>query len=153
MINTISKKHMLNNILRTVSENHAVAWKKDNDYLYFDLQAHIQDSNRIVRLPNNSLAIYNASVNDTSNNYECIIFRQPNNIMITHRVLIDPERPPQPAVPPQPMVPPQHSHKGIRVVPSKWIEVNQGQSVRLGCETDMQPPPEIKWFIEVKHSL
>lgn len=127
-----------------ISENYAVAWMKDDKYLYVESQAHIEDYKRIVRMPDNSLVIYNASVEDSSNNYKCSILRKPDPIDLTHRLLV--EGPHQESAPP-----PQHSHKGIiRVIPSKRVEVNQGHNIRLGCETNIQPPPEIKWFIEVK---
>lgn len=115
---------------------------KDSEYLYFGVQPYTEDNKRIVKLPNNSLVIYNASVNDTSNNYKCIILGG-NNAMVTHRLLVDSEK----------THPPQHSHKGIiHVTPSKRVDVNQGHSIRLGCETDIHPSPEIKWFIEVTRS-
>ncbi|KAM0735086.1 Neurotrimin [Formica fusca] len=130
------------------TDNYVVAWIKDNKLLYFETQPQIEDSKRIVRLPNNSLAIYNASVSDSSNDYTCSILRQPDSINLTHRLLVDPVGThQQPTASP----PPQHSHKGIiRVIPSRRVEVTQGYPIRLGCETDTQPPPEIKWFIENK---
>ncbi|EZA50343.1 Lachesin [Ooceraea biroi] len=126
------------------AENYAITWTKDGEYLYFGGQPYISDK-RIVNLPNNSLVIHNASVNDTSNDYKCTVLAE-NNLVITHRLLVDPapEKTHQQSVP-------QHSHKGIiRVMPSRRVDVIQGHSVRLGCETDIQPPPEIKWFIENK---
>lgn len=117
---------------------------KDDKYLYVESQTHTEDYKRIVRLPDNSLVIYNTSAGDSSNHYKCSILRKPDPIDLIHRLLVD-ERPQEPAPPPQ------HSHKGIiRVLPSRRVEVNQGHNIRLGCETDIQPPPEIKWFIEVK---
>lgn len=136
---------------RTVTENHAVTWMKEKTLLYFEKQPQIKPdlSKRIVLLPNNSLAIYNATVDDSSDDYKCNILRQPENIYITHRLRVDPERTHQPSAA---SPPPQHSHKGIiRVIPSRRMDVNQGQTITFGCETDMQPPPEIKWFIEVKY--
>lgn len=129
---------------RIISDNYVVAWLKDDKYLYFESQTYTEDDKRIVRLPNNSLVIYNATVEDSSNNYKCSILQNPHSIDLTHRVLVDEN-------PRQESTPPQHSHKGIiRVRPSKKVEVNQGHNITLGCETDIQPPPEIKWFIEVK---
>lgn len=136
---------------RTVTENYAVTWTKDNKMLYFETQPHIKEDlmKRIVLLPNNSLAIYNATVSDSSDDYKCNILRKPENINLTHRLRVDPERTHQQSAA---SPPPQHSHKGIiRVIPSRRIEVNQGQTITFGCETDTQPPPEIKWFIEVKY--
>ncbi|KAL6439135.1 hypothetical protein ACFW04_003829 [Cataglyphis niger] len=130
------------------AENYVVAWIKDNKMLYFEMQPQIEDSKRIVRLPNNSLVIYNASENDSSDNYTCSILWQPHSVNLTHRLLVDPIRTHQ-----QPMASPspQHSHKSIiRVIPARRVEVNQGVSLTLGCETDILPPPEIKWFIETK---
>lgn len=124
------------------SENYVVAWMKDDKYLYVESQTHTDDYKRIVRLPDNTLVIYNASVQDSSNNYKCSILRKPDPIDLVHRLLVEEglvQGPP----------PPQHSHKGIiRVIPSRRVEVNQGHNIKLGCETDMQL--EIKWFIEVK---
>ncbi|XP_012527612.1 neurotrimin isoform X2 [Monomorium pharaonis] len=125
------------------TENYAVAWQKDGKYLYVESEPHTEDK-RIIRLPDNTLIIYNASVEDTSNNYKCSILRKPDSIDLTHRLLVD-ERAHQESSPPQ------HSHKGIiRVLPGRRVEVNEGHAVKLGCETDIQPPPEIKWFIENK---
>jgi len=119
---------------------------KDNTYLYIETETHVVNDKRIVRFPNNSLVIYNASVEDSSNNYKCSILRKPDPIELIHRLLVD-ERPHEEST----ISPPQHSHKGIiRVIPSKRVEVNQGHTIKLGCETDIQPPPEIKWFIEVR---
>ncbi|XP_025158571.1 neurotrimin isoform X3 [Harpegnathos saltator] len=140
------------------AESYATAWMKDKEYLYVEADPHTQDS-RIVRLPNNTLMIYNASVNDSSNNYQCIIIHK-QNIVLTHRLRVDPKSaattPPQPAPPrytttPKPVIPSQHSHRSlIRVTPMKKIEANPGQSITFGCETNIQPPPEIKWFVESK---
>lgn len=122
---------------------------KDNKMLYFETQPQIEDSKRIVRLPNNSLAIYNAMVSDSSNDYKCSILRKTDSIKLTHRLLVDPERSHQQSTA---SPPPQHSHKGIiRVIPSRRIDVIQGDTIKFGCETDTQPPPEIKWFIEVNY--
>ncbi|XP_014471498.1 PREDICTED: limbic system-associated membrane protein-like isoform X2 [Dinoponera quadriceps] len=162
------------------AEKHAVAWMKDKEYLYVDSDSYTSDSKRIIRLPNNTLVIYNATISDSSDNYECIIVRK-QNIVLTHRLRVDPKGPQSVAVPPQPIAPqqpvtsqqpatpqqpvapqqstvpsepvgpPQHSHRTlIRVMPKKRIDVNQGLSVTFGCETNMQPPPEIKWFVENK---
>lgn len=126
------------------TDNYVVAWLKDDKYLYFESQTYTEDDKRIVRLPNNSLVIYNATVEDSSNNYKCSILQNPHSIDLTHRLLVDEN-------PRQESTPPQYSHKGIiRVKPSKKVEVNQGHNITLGCETDIQPPPEIKWFIENK---
>lgn len=135
---------------------------KDKEYLYVDSEAHTEDSDRIVRLPNNTLIIYNASLDDSSNNYQCIILLK-EHIVLTHRLRVEPKgrsiaipqqpvAPQQSTVPPQPAVSPQHSHRGlIRVTPKRRIEVNQGHNITFGCETSIQPPPEIKWFVEVQH--
>ncbi|KYN20034.1 Neurotrimin, partial [Trachymyrmex cornetzi] len=126
------------------TDNYVVVWLKDDKYLYFESQKYTEDDKRIVRLPNNSLVIYNATVEDSSNNYKCSILQNPHSIDLTHRLLVDEN-------PRQESTPPQYSHKGIiRVRPSKKVEVNQGHNITLGCETDIQPPPEIKWFIENK---
>ncbi|KYM93929.1 Opioid-binding protein/cell adhesion molecule like protein [Cyphomyrmex costatus] len=126
------------------TDNYVVAWLKDDKYLYFESQTYTEDDKRIVRLPNNSLVIYNATVEDSSDNYKCSILRNPDPIDLTHRLRVDEN-------PRQESAPPQHSLKGIiRVKPSKKVEVKQGHSITLGCETDIQPPPEIKWFIENK---
>ncbi|KAL6265257.1 hypothetical protein P5V15_002038 [Pogonomyrmex californicus] len=133
------------------TENYAVAWMKDGKYLYVEGEPHIEDFKRIVRLPNNTLMIKNASVEDSSNDYKCSILRNPDPIVLTHRLLIDPKRTHQQPIASSTSSPPQHSHKGIlRVIPSRRVEVNESYSVMLGCETDIQPSPEIKWFIENK---
>lgn len=123
---------------------------KDNKILYFESQPQIEDPNRIVRLTNNSLIIYNVTVNDSSNEYKCSILRTPDSINLIHRLwVVEPEKIHQQSTA---LPPPQHSHKGIiRVIPSRRIDVTQGNTIKFGCETDMQPPPEIKWFIEVNY--
>jgi len=127
--------------LRFVPENYAITWTKDNEYLYFGGQPYIADNKRIVKLSNNSLMIYNASVNDTSDNYKCSVLGESNDhVMVIHRLLVDPEKTPS-----------QNSHKSvIHVSPSRRVEVNQGKSISLSCWTSIEPQPEIKWFIEVK---
>lgn len=135
---------------RIISENYVVAWLKDEKYLYVESQAHTEDYKRIVRLSNNSLIIYNASVEDSSNNYKCSILRKPDPIDLIHRLLVEPAIVEGSHQLSTPSSPPQHSYKRIRVIPSRRIETYEGQTIRLGCETDIQPPPEIKWFIEVK---
>ncbi|XP_012220072.1 neurotrimin-like [Linepithema humile] len=117
------------------SEDYAIIWSRDNEYLYVESQPQISDHKRVVRLPNNSLAIYNATVNDSSNNYKCSIrLGNSDTVDVIHRVLVDPVD--------------KKPHGIIRVVPESRIKVKQGDSVRLGCETDIHPQLEIKWFIE-----
>ncbi|EFN68854.1 Neurotrimin [Camponotus floridanus] len=130
-------------------ENYAFTWSKDDKILYFETLSHIKESNRIVLLPNNSLAIYNATVSDSSDDYKCNILRQPESIHLTHRLRVDPERTHQQSAT---SPPPQHSHKGIiRVIPpSRLINAKQGDTIQFGCETDTQPPLEIKWFFMSK---
>lgn len=127
------------------TENYAIAWMKDDKYLYFGSQAQIEDDKRIERRSDNSLVIHNVTVEDSSENYKCTILRNPDPIDLIHRLQV--ERPQQGSA----ISPPQHSHKGIiRVIPSKKLEVNEGESIQLGCETNIQPSPEIKWFKENK---
>lgn len=95
------------------------------------------DNQRIVRLPNNTLVIYNATTNDTSDDYECSILNKPP-ITIKHRVTVVSEPPPaSPA-------------SLIHVVPSKKVVVKAGENVTLGCETTINSTSEIKWYHEVK---
>lgn len=124
------------------AENFAITWKKDDAFLYYDANPMNADQ-RVVRLPNNTLVIYNATTNDTSDNYECSILYKPV-ITIKHRVLVDSGRPP---VPPSPV--PSHKQPLIHVTPGKRVEVSAGENITLGCETRMQPAPEIKWYHEV----
>ena len=116
------------------TENFAVTWKRNDENLYSDNTAMTADSTRIVRLPNNTLVIHNATSNDTSDHYECSILKNPP-ITITHRVLVDDRAP----APHRPI---------IRVIPKKKVELTAGESVTLGCETRIQPPPETKWYHE-----
>lgn len=147
----------------SVSESFAVAWMRDKNYLYFDAVLQVPELKRIVLLPNNTLVIHNATTDDSSNNYQCIILKANQNIVLTHRLRVDPKGshsaagPQQPMTPPPstmssgPTIPPQHSHRiYVKTIPKKKIEVNQGQSITFGCETNIQPSPEIKWFIEVR---
>ncbi|XP_054000315.1 neurotrimin-like [Hylaeus anthracinus] len=114
-------------------ENVAVTWKRNNETLYLDSIAMTQDNKRITRFPNNTLVIYPATVNDTSDNYECSILQEPP-ITIKYRVLVDDKS----QIPSEPL---------IRVTPAKKVQVKVGDSVTLGCETS-QHPPQIKWFHE-----
>lgn len=102
---------------------------------------------RIVRLPNNTLVIYNATANDTSDDYECSILNNPP-VTIKHRLTVVSELPPA-----SPALPPTEQYKPpslIRVIPAKKVEVNAGENVTLGCETRIQSTPEIKWYHEVR---
>lgn len=104
------------------------------------------DNQRIVRLPNNTLVIYNATANDTSDDYECSILYNPP-ITIKHRLTVVSE--PAPA---SPALPPTEQYKPpllIRVIPAKKVEVNAGENVTLGCETRIQSTHTIKWYHEV----
>ncbi|XP_076619696.1 opioid-binding protein/cell adhesion molecule homolog [Colletes latitarsis] len=118
------------------ADNFAVTWKRNDETLYLDSIAMTVDSERIVRLPNNTLVIHNVTTNDTSEDYECSILQKSSTVTIKHRVLV--EDAPAPA-PHKPL---------IRVIPRKRVEVNAGESVTLGCETRIQPTPQIKWYRE-----
>ncbi|KAK1131608.1 hypothetical protein K0M31_017900 [Melipona bicolor] len=126
------------------ADRFTVTWKKDNEYIYYDSNAMKPDNQRIVRLPNNTLVIYNATINDTSDDYECSILNKPP-ITIKHRVMVVSE--PYPA---SPALPPTEQYKPslIRVIPARKVEVNAGENVTLGCETKTQWTPEIKWYHE-----
>lgn len=125
---------------KSVLDTRSVTWKKGNEILYSDEVAYTAEPTRIVRYPNNTLVIYNVRFNDASDNYMCTILEKNNNIMITHRLVVT-----------------KHSnHKSlnrgiIRVTPSRKVEVKEGESLTLGCETPRQT--EIKWFFKVKASL
>ncbi|XP_076236984.1 lachesin [Calliopsis andreniformis] len=116
------------------AESYAVTWKRDDENLYYDSTAMTEDSNRIIRLANNTLVIYNATSNDTSDNYECSILKKPP-VTIKHRVLVDDRAPPP--------------HKTlIHVHPGKRVEVSAGENITLSCYTSIHPTPEIKWYHE-----
>lgn len=160
------KSNHLENIGNIFSDNFAVTWKKDDNFMYH------QVGKRIVILPNNTLVIHDANVNDTSDDYECSIMHPKKTITIKHRVQVVSQVPPtqrvdvtseRPQVLPtvtqrtdaaseRPQVPPSIHHKQseIRVTPGKRVEVNAGDNVTLGCETRIQPTPEIKWYHEVR---
>ncbi|CAK9804137.1 Opioid-binding protein/cell adhesion molecule homolog [Anthophora quadrimaculata] len=123
------------------TENTAVTWQKDDEFLYYDTNPMKVDD-RIVRLPDNTLVIHNATTNDTSNNYKCSILIIPP-VTIKHRVLVDSVRTPVQPSPTQP-----HKVPLIRVTPGKKVEVNAGENLTLGCETRIQPISEIKWYHE-----
>lgn len=150
--------------VRNVSDNFAVTWKKDDNFMY-------PEGDRIIILPNNTLVIHDANVKDTSDDYECSIMHPKKTITIKHRVQVVSQVPQRvqdvtserPQVSPtatqrmenaaseRPQVPPSTHHKQseIRVIPGKRVEVNVGDNVTLGCETRIQPTPEIKWYHEV----
>lgn len=160
------KSNHLENIGNIFSDNFAVTWKKDDNFMYH------QVGKRIVILPNNTLVIHDANVNDTSDDYECSIMHPKKTITIKHRVQVVSQVLPtqrvdvtseRPQVLPtvtqrtdaaseRPQVPPSIHHKQseIRVTPGKRVEVNAGDNVTLGCETRIQPTPEIKWYHEVR---
>lgn len=120
-------------------------WKKDDEFLYYDSNPMNADKERMVRLWNNTLVIYNATLNDTSNDYECSILNKPP-ITIKHRVLVS-EQAPVPSTSPPTQ---QHKPPLIQVIPAKRVEVNVGQNITLGCETRIEPISEIKWYHEVR---
>lgn len=120
-----------------------MTWQKADELLYSDSHAMHESEKRIVRLPNNTLVIYNATINDSSV-YECSILKRPP-IVIRHRVRVEIGRPPSPTTPPTS----QYKPPLIRATPAKKVEVNVGENVTLGCETRMQTKPEIKWYHEV----
>lgn len=109
------------------TENVAVTWKRDDENLYYDSTAMTNDYKRIVRLPNNTLVIYNVTANDASDDYECTILQEPP-ITIRHKVVVNANR--------------------IRVYPSEIITATAGETITLGCDTSMQPNPTIKWYHE-----
>lgn len=106
------------------TENVAVSWTRNDENLYSDATSMTNDK-RIVRMPNNTLVIHNVTANDTSDDYKCSILQDPP-ITIRHRVIVETSR--------------------IRVSPSKIVYVNAGETVTLGCETNIQPAPEVKWY-------
>lgn len=134
-----------------------------------------QEGKRIVILPNNTLVIHDANVNDTSDDYECSIMHPKKTITIKHRVQIVSQGPrtqkvdvtsERPQVLPtvtqrtdaaseRPQISPSTHHKQseIRVTPGKRVEVNAGDNVTLGCETRIQPIQEIKWYHEVRRDF
>lgn len=107
------------------TENVAVTWKRNDENLYYDSTPMTNDKTRIVRLPNNTLVIHNVTVNDASDDYECTILQEPP-ITIKHTVVVDDNK--------------------IHVFPKKTIHANAGETVTIGCETSIQPAPEIKWY-------
>lgn len=124
------------------AEQFAVTWRKNDELLYYNSNRDTKKSN-IIRLPNNTLEIRNATPEDSSDNYECsIIYAQP--ITIKHRVLVDAEGPMVPSPPPTP----SPKQPMIRVSPGKTVEVKAGEDLNLGCETRIQPTREVKWYHE-----
>ncbi|XP_017794440.1 PREDICTED: neurotrimin-like isoform X1 [Habropoda laboriosa] len=133
---TISLPCLLRN-----ADSFAVTWKKDDEFLFYDSNPMKKDY-RMVRLPNNTLVIHNVTANDTSNSYECSILIEPP-LTIKHRVLVYSERGPISPSPTQP-----HKEPPIRVTPGKKVEIKAGKNLTLGCETNIEPTPEIKWYYE-----
>ncbi|XP_076375756.1 opioid-binding protein/cell adhesion molecule homolog [Megalopta genalis] len=111
------------------TEHVAVTWKRNDENLYYDSTPMTSDSNRIVRLQNNTLVIHNVTVNDTSDDYECTILQDPP-ITIKHKVVVETDK--------------------VRVYPAKTVTANAGETITLGCDTSMQPAPEIKWYHKSK---
>lgn len=166
LLDNAKSNHLDEKYSKYISDNFAVTWKKDDNFMY-------QEGKRIVILPNNTLVIHDANVNDTSDDYECSIMHPKKTVTIKHRVQVVSQVPPtqrvdvtseRPQVLPtdtqrmdaaseRPLVPPSIHHKQseIRVIPGKRVEVNAGDNVTLGCETRIQPIPEIKWYHEVRY--
>ncbi|XP_012135157.1 neurotrimin [Megachile rotundata] len=119
------------------ADNYTVTWQKGDEFLYYDSNPMTSDKNRIVRLSNNTLVIYNATTNDTSNDYKCTILHT-HPVTIRHQVLVESGRMPAP----QPHRPP------IRVTPGRKVEVTAGENITLGCETRIQPTPVMRWYHE-----
>ncbi|CAL7936520.1 unnamed protein product [Xylocopa violacea] len=125
------------------ADQFAVTWRKNDEFLYYDSHKETKKDN-IIRLPNNTLEIRNASPEDSSDNYECSILYSTAPITIRHRVLVDAEgskvpSPPSTPSPTQPL---------IRITPGKTVEVKAGEDLNLGCETRIQPTREVKWYHE-----
>ncbi|XP_076641151.1 neurotrimin isoform X2 [Halictus rubicundus] len=114
------------------TENVAVTWKRNDENLYYDSTPMTKDSMRIVRLPNNTLVIHNVTVNDASDDYECTILQEPP-ITIKHKVVVDDNK----------VV---VDNNKVRVYPAKTVRANAGETITLGCDTSIQPSPEIKWY-------
>nr|ARK20015.1 venom protein [Ampulex compressa] len=126
------------------TETVAVTWSKGREILYVDNLPQTPDPKRIVRLQNNTLMIVNATVNDTSDYYECTILAKPNSITVVHRLLVDPEGTPSTTTP-------AHPHEApIEVIPGKRVEVSQGESITLGCNVRKPNTVEMKWYHENK---
>ncbi|KAL2717682.1 neurotrimin-like isoform X3 [Vespula squamosa] len=139
--------------LTSNADSFAVVWKKDDEFLYSDDNALTQDKNRIVRTPDNSLVIYNTTVNDTSDNYSCSILSD-KPITITHRLLVDPANDRSPSVTTVSSLSTMSTSSSVPIIyvtPSNKVEIKQGQNVTLGCHTKAQPPPtEMKWYHKAK---
>lgn len=93
---------------------------------------------RIIRTSNNSLIIYNVTKNDSSDHYICQVLSQPNPIEVVHRIHVVNK--------PKENWGDSHS---IRVFPGKRLEVNETEKLSFGCETRLQPQPQIKWSHKV----
>ncbi|KAK2582619.1 hypothetical protein KPH14_004905 [Odynerus spinipes] len=128
----------------------AVVWKRGDEFLYSDENALTLDKDRIVRTPENSLVIYNTTVNDTSDTYTCSIMSD-KPITITHRLLVDPIDRLHSMTTTAPVVPSSSSSASSptpdgRVTPSDRVEAVQGQDVRLVCPASVQSSTEMKWY-------
>lgn len=127
-----------------------VVWKKDDVFLYTDDNPLTLDKDRIVRTPENSLVIYNTTVNDSSDNYTCTIVSK-NPITITHSVLVEPKDwSPMTTTMIPTVTSPLPTSKGIdtNALPLERIEADQGQDVKLVCSLNGQPMKKLQWYYE-----
>ncbi|XP_012278144.1 protein amalgam isoform X2 [Orussus abietinus] len=111
-----------------LTEDAVVTWKKDDEYLYYDTTPTTNRTQRIIRQPDHSLLIIDAQLNDTSDNYICEVVTDPI-VRVMHRLRVEPDEV-------EPL---------IQVTPGKRVEIMQGESIKLGCKTRLQPPYEIRW--------
>ncbi|KAK0168974.1 hypothetical protein PV327_002730 [Microctonus hyperodae] len=117
------------------AEDLVLVWKKDGVPLYFGgtlMEKSLEK--KIKKKPDHSLVIYNITKNDASDNYTCSILSGDRTIQVIHRIHVV-NKPNETAANDHP----------IRVIPGKRVEVNENESVTIGCETKHPSKTEIKW--------
>lgn len=92
-----------------------------------------QDTKNIKLLQNYSLIIENVTKENSSNNYVCEILSKNNTIKVTHSLRVDNE----------------WMDRLIRPWPKKSIHINEGDSIKFGCETKFKPTKGMQWSFKV----
>ena len=109
---------------------------RDNEILFTDEKAYTENEKRFVRAGNRSLILRGVTQSDASHQYRCKILAGPNDAPeIVYQLQI--------------VEKPREMSTGVRVTPSKRVHVDENNSIKFGCEVNIEPKPEMKWSHEV----
>lgn len=117
---------------RINADNIAATWKKDGTDLFIGTILVPQHKTNIKLRQNYSLIIENVTKADSSSNYVCEILSGGNSIKVIHSLRVDND----------------WMDRLIRPWPKKSIHINEGDSIKFGCETKFIPTKEMKWSLK-----